>query len=147
MYELENFTRPYLMDVANFNYFVIGENPLTIEDWENICSNNENVFCKILLDGLMDTLGYIACEIKEDFSKLNFSDKKINSKVGFFYHCSIEHFEKEDTFKTLLLGAIKELAERGIENFYFFTKEPLQDFAKLNLFEKKVNNLFLYSNF
>lgn len=121
MYKVENFTRPYLPDVSSFTNLILGDVILSEENLENyIC--NDAFFCKIILDQLKETLGYMACEIKEN--------------IGYIHTASILESMKGENLEVILIeNCLEELYKRGVSVIYTIIKNG--DDEIINLFEKQ----------
>jgi len=99
MFTIENFTRPYIPDISTFSNIIIGKGAISEKDLEHYIYN-PNFFCKIIIDQLTFTHGFIACEIVEKKGVLSVAGVKsstTNSEFELLLLTScIEEFEKRD---------------------------------------------------
>jgi len=100
MFTIENFTRPYIPDISTFSDIIIGKGAISENELEDYIYN-PNFFCKIIIDQLTFTHGFIACEIIENKGVLSVAGAK-DSIIS-------SHFEF-----LLLTSCIEEFQKRGI---------------------------------
>lgn len=147
MYEIENFTRPYILDVIHFENFVIGDKALLESEWEEMIFN-ENIICKIILDGLKETLGYLACKIisSDDFNNNLFGNFN-EDKIGLFYHSGVNDIFEDNLFVRLFNDCTYELGKKNVNKIIIEASAESEELESLEYNKKVINNKIYYCNF
>lgn len=143
MFSIKNFTKPYIYDVLSFSHFLLGELPLSETQWESFISD-ENKLCKIIIDDLQETLGYMVCDIISPELINELTGSSIKGEIGFFYHAAIEIEDEQEAFAKLLLEqCVEDLNKKGITTSACIINA---DHASIPLFHSLGFKSFHYNN-